>query len=260
MEKADNISNLFLLKDKVAVITGGAVNIGRAICLRLAEAGAKIAVTYHSSSSEISSLEMELTALGVESIFLHADLRNEMEVSVAVHQVIEHFGRIDVLVNNAGVFSLAAQTDLDSSEWDKVFEVNVRGLFLFTREVIKTMETKHPGGAIVNIASINAMHPSFGNTAHYDASKGAVVAYTKSLAAEVAGKGIRVNAVAPGLVDSKNLREQARDLANMVEARTPLLKLSDGKDVANAVLFLASAAASQITGETIVVDGGYLLT
>jgi NAD(P)-dependent dehydrogenase (short-subunit alcohol dehydrogenase family) len=257
MNKTSKISNLFSLNGKVVMVSGGAVNIGRAISLRLAEAGARLAVIYNSNYKEAISLGKELEAINVEHILLKADLRDEENIIDSVRKVIEHFGQIDILVNNAGVFSLSAQVNLDVSEWDKVFDVNVKGLFLLTRQVLKTMAGE---GSIINIASINALHPGFGNTAHYDASKGAIVAYTKSLAAEVAPGGIRVNAVAPGLVDSENLRKFASELAESVEKRTPLHKLASAEDVANTVLFLSSKAATHITGEVIVVDGGYLLT
>jgi len=256
----NSISDLFLLGGKVALVSGGAVGIGRAISLRLAEAGAKLAVIYNAHYREAISLGGEFESMNVEHLLLKANLQDEGNIIDAVENTIDHFGKIDILVNNAGIFSLASQTELNSSEWDNVFDVNIKGMFLLTREVLKTMTAKNDGSAIINIASINALHPGFGNTAHYDASKGAVVAYTRSLAAELAKRGIRVNAVAPGLVDSENLRTVAAELAEMVQARTPLNKLTSAQDVANTVLFLASKASAQITGDVIVVDGGYLLT
>ncbi len=272
MNKVNRISELFSLSGKVALVTGGAINIGRAISLRLAEAGAGLAVTYHSSYKEAIDLGRSLTELGVEHVLMQTDLRDESKVVALVKQTIEHFGRIDILVNNAGVFGISAQQEMESKEWDEVFNVNVKGMFLVTKEVLKAMQSQIHGGVIVNIASINAMHPGFtmypgfathpgiGKSAHYDASKGAVVAYTNSVATEVAGQGIRVNAVAPGLVDSEDLRKSESELVEAVEKRTPLQKLASAEDVANAVLFLSSKAASHMTGATIVVDGGYLLT
>lgn len=256
----EEILKLFHLKNKVAVVTGGAVNIGRGITLKLAAAGAKVAIFYKTSDAQALEISVELKKSGWEHLLLKADLTKEIEVIDAIGKVAEHFGRIDVLVNNAGVFGLSMQHELDAKSWDEVFDLNLKGLFLCSREVLKLMRKQAEGGVIVNIASINGTHPGFGSTAHYDASKGGVIAYTRSLAAEVAPFGIRVNAVAPGLVDSENLRKFAPDLASTVEKRTPLKKLASPEDVANAVLFLASKAASHITGEIITVDGGYLLT
>jgi 3-oxoacyl-[acyl-carrier protein] reductase len=256
----EEILKLFSLKNKVAVVTGGAVNIGRGISLKLAAAGAKVAIIYKTSDAQSLEISAELKKANCELLLLKADLTKEIEVIEVIEKVAEHFGRIDVLVKNAGVFGLSMQHELAIENWDEVFNLNMKGLFLCSREVLKLMMKQAEGGAIVNIASINGMHPGFGMTAHYDASKGGVIAYTRSLAAEVAPFGIRVNAVAPGLVDSENLRKFAPDLASTVEKRTPLKKLASPEDVANAVLFLASKAASHITGEIITVDGGYLLT
>jgi len=255
-----NLSELISLSGKVAVVTGGAVNIGRAVSLRLASVGAKVAVIYHSSGKEAKKLKKELTETETEHIFLKADLRREKEIIRVAGRIKEKLGRVDVLVNNSGVFGLSKQSELSEKAWDEVFDLNIKGLFLMTREILKLMDEAGDEKSIVNIASINGLHPGFGYTAHYDASKGAVIAYTRSLAAEVAAKGVRVNAVAPGLVDSANLRKQAPLLARQVEKRTPMQKLASPQDVANAVLFLASAMAGHITGETVVVDGGYLLT
>jgi 3-oxoacyl-[acyl-carrier protein] reductase len=255
-----NIDSLFLLKNKVAIVTGGAVNIGRAISETLALAGAKVAVVYHHSRREAEDLSKELNSANIDNMIFQADLCDENQVIKMINAVVEHFGKIDVLVNNSGIFSLSLQHELDAKNWDEVFDLNLKGLFLCTREVLKSMMKKGDGGVIVNIASINGLHPGFGQTAHYDATKGGVIAYTKSLAAEVAGSGIRVVAVAPGLVDSENLRKYAPQLAETVEKRTPLKKIGKPGDVANAVLFLASEAASHITGEIVTVDGGYLLS
>lgn len=255
-----NIEQLFSVKEKVAIVTGGAVNIGRSISETFAMAGAKIAVIYQHSSGEAESLSLEFQQAGIEHFIFQADISDENQVVKMVKAVVEHFGRIDVLVNNAGIFSQKMQHELELKEWDSVFDLNMKGLFLCTREVLKTMIKQAEGGAIVNIASINGMHPGFGRTAHYDATKGGIIAYTRSLAAEVAQFGVRVVAVAPGLVDSENLRKYAPQLAEMVKLRTPLMKIAKPEDVANTVLFLASEAASHITGEIVTVDGGYLLT
>lgn len=256
----EEIIKLFSLKNKVVIITGGAVNIGRGISLKLAAAGANLAVIYNSGGIQAAELSLELSKTGCRHLLLQADLTNETQVIEAMAKVTEHFGSIDVLVNNAGIFGLSMQDDLTSGDWDEVFNINLKGLFLCSREVLKQMKKQVKGGVIVNIASINGMHPGFGMTAHYDATKGGVIAYTRSLAAEVAHDGIRVNAVAPGLVNSEILRKFAPELAFTVKERTPLKKLTEPDDVANVVLFLCTQASKHITGQIITVDGGYLLT
>ena len=248
--------NLFSLKDRTALVTGGAVNIGRGIVEALMEAGAQVGIGYHSHGEDARALAESLEEMA------HAvaiDVCSEDSITTAIADVEARFGGLDILVNNAGIFSLLPQSELSAEEWDRIFQVNSRGVFLGSKIGASAMR-KRGAGAIVNIASINGFHPGFGNTAHYDASKGAVVAYTRSLAAELAPDGIRVNGIAPGLVDSPGLREFFPDLATMVEDRTPSKKLTTAKDVAQTVVFLVSSAAQQVTGETLVVDGGYLLT
>ena len=245
----------FSLNHQVAVVTGGAVNIGRGIAQGLAQAGAKVIVGHHSHREEAEALAMTLD--GSEAI--HLDVTSPESVDEAFDKVTSTHGGTDILVNNSGIFSLAPQSDLPVEDWDRLFEVNARGIFLCSRAAANQM-TQRLGGAIINISSINALHPGFGKTAHYDASKGAVTAYTKSLAAELAASRIRVNAIAPGLIDSDALREHFPELVTMVEQRTPLQQLGTAEDVAHSVVFLASRAASHITGMTMVVDGGYLLT
>lgn len=254
----NSVSELFSMKGKVVLVTGGAKGIGRAISDTMADAGASLAVIYHKSVKQAADLSSGLNVSGVPNLMVGADLQNENEVKDAVAAIAKYFGHIDVVVNNAGIFSLRRQNKLEKKEWEKVFAVNTTGLFLVVRECLKHMV--NPGCSIVNISSMNAMHPGFGQTAHYDASKGAVDAYTRSLAAELAPQRIRVNAVAPGLVDSPALRKNAPDLADQVKKRTPLGRLTVAEDVANSVLFLASDAASHITGTCLLVDGGYLLT
>ena len=253
-----SINESISLKGKTAIITGGAVNIGRAITLKLAEAGANIALIYHHSQQEAVALSKHFENSETDFLMLKANLSQEQEIISAVKTIAEHFDSVDVLVNNAGIFGLSMQEDLKSEDWDRVFDLNVKGLFLMTREVLKLMKANHCQSKIINVASINGLHPGFGKTAHYDASKGAVIAYTRSLAAEVAKYDIRVNAVAPGLVGSENLQRFAPELAVEVEKRTPLQKIARHEDIANAVFFLASDLSSHITGEVLVVDGGYL--
>ena len=203
---------------------------------------------------------MKIDAAGGRALAVQADVRQDVQVCGLVQACIERFGRVDVLVNNAGIFTVSQQVELSDADWDAVFDTNLKGLFFCTRAVVKQMVAQGDGGCIVSIASINGVHPGFGGTAHYDASKGGVIAYTKALAAELAPHRIRVNAVGPGLIDSPRLRANAPDLAEAVEERMPLKRLGTPQDIGNAVLFLVSRAADWITGQTLFVDGGYLLT
>lgn len=248
--------NPFSLKGTTALVTGGAVNIGRGLVEGLAAAGAQVAIGYHSHRTEAEALADQL---GNSTRAFPLDVASPESVTQALEAIANHFGDLDVLINNSGIFSLFPQSELSEDEWDRIFRVNMRGLFLTSKAAVPLME-KRGGGSIINIASINGFHPGFGNTAHYDASKGAVIAYTRSLAAELAPKKIRVNGIAPGLVDAPDLREHFADLATMVETRTPLGKLTQRDEIAQLAVFLASGASRQITGETIVIDGGYLLT
>ena len=256
----DEVCGLFNLGGQVAVVTGGAVNIGRGIVRKLAAAGAGVVIAYNSSAAPAEQLAREIEGQGGRALPVCVDVRNKGQVYQLVQTAVEHFGRVDILVNNAGVFTVAPQVKLPVGEWDAVFDTNLKGLFLCTRAVVAQMIVQGDGGRIISIASINGVHPGFGGTAHYDASKGGVIAYTRSLAAELAQHRIRVNAVGPGLIDSPGLRASAGDLAEMVEARTPLKRLGTPDDVGNAVLFLSSSASDWITGQTLFVDGGYLLT
>jgi NAD(P)-dependent dehydrogenase (short-subunit alcohol dehydrogenase family) len=174
-----------------------------------------------------------------------------LEASVAI--LFESLDSLDVLVNNSGVFTVGEQESLSVDDWDKVFDTNVKGLFLVTRMAIPLLK-KSDAGSIINVASINAFHPGFGGTAHYDASKGAVVSYTKSLSAEL-GPCIRVNAIAPGLLDAPYLHGDNDSIRKKFENRAILKRLVQSSEVADCALFLSSASA--ITGEVVVVDCGY---
>ncbi len=251
------MNGLFSLAGCRALVTGGAVHIGRGIVKALVRSGARVGVAYCSHGGDAAELAAKMRAEGGVAETIPLDVRDAASVRNGFEAMDRVFGGIDLLVNNAGIFSLASQAELSEQGWDEVFAVTLRGVFLCCREAARRLPE---GGAIVNIASINALHPGFGQTAHYDAAKGGVAAYTRSLAAELAPQGVRVNAVAPGLTDSAELRQYAGDLARKVETRTPLQKLATPENIGAAVLFLASAAASHITGQMLVVDGGYLLT
>jgi 3-oxoacyl-[acyl-carrier protein] reductase len=252
------MTDLFRLDGKTALVTGGAGNLGSGISRALAAAGASVAVSFYGDRGRAEQLVDELKELGPGGALFSADLRNEAEVKNLAAEVAGRFGTVDILVNNSGIFSLSRQEDLPAAGWDALFAVNVRGLFLCSQVCIPHM--KKEGGVIINIASINSLHPGFGRTAHYDASKGAVAAYTRSLAAELGPEGIRVNAIAPGLISSAHLKKSFPELVSLYAGRAPLGRLVGIEDVGNAAVFLASGAASAVTGEILTVDCGYLLT
>ncbi|MFZ5915925.1 MAG: SDR family NAD(P)-dependent oxidoreductase [Chloroflexota bacterium] len=255
-----DVSRWLDLSGQVAVVTGGGRGIGQAIARLLGAAGASVAVTFHGSRSGAQDLVAGLEAAGRAAMAVQADLRQPAQVNTMLAAILERFGRLDILVNNAGVFTTAPQTGLSEADWDAVFDLNLKGLWLCTQAAARQMIAQGQGGCIVNLASINGVHPGYGGTAHYDASKGGVIAYTRSLAAELAPHGIRVNAIGPGLTDAPALRAQAPELVRMVQERTPLKRLGQPEEMARVVLFLVSPLSSWVTGQTIFVDGGYLLT
>jgi len=217
-----------------ALITGGNSNLGKAIRKAFEEKGYEVYYTV-SSKEKVD---------GPRAIAV--DLKDENAVVAA----LSAFKELDVLVNNAGIFTEGSQDSLSSELFDAVMDLNVKGLFLVTRTLLPAL--KRASGSIVNISSMNAMHPGFGTTAHYDASKGAVSSYTASLAAET---GLRVNAVAPGLIDVQGLR--GSDLEKRWKGHTVRNRMMKPEEIAKAVVFLAES--NGIYGQTLLVDNGYCL-
>ena len=250
----------FQLQGKVAMVTGASGNLGRAICLALAQSGASVALLYGSARSMRPTEEYayELSRMcNVKTMVFQGDVRSEASMVAAVSEVMAKFGSLSILVNNAGVFTVSRQESLPETDWDTVMDTNVKGMWRTCR--LATRYLRETKGTVVNICSINAMHPGFGGTAHYDASKGAVAAYTRSLAKELGPDGIRVNAVAPGLLMSDSLRSEAHELVDMYEKRAVLSRLVSPAEIASVVCFLASQASSAITGEVLAADCGYVM-
>lgn len=245
-----------LLTGKVVLVSGGSSNLGAAICRAFSKEGAVVVCTW---ASETGRTKAE--ALAREQPFCRCvpmDVCSEASVRSALRTVAETEGRLDVLVNNSGVFTCSEQESLPEPDWDRVFDTNIKGIWRTCKCSLPLLRASRPS-AIVNIASINALHPGFGGTAHYDASKGAVIAYTRSLAEEVGGDGVRVNAIAPGLLDAPYLHAEGNGLGPMYERRAVLGRMVQPSDVASVAVFLASPLSSGIVGETIPVDCGYLL-
>jgi len=263
------IEQLLDLSGKSAIVTGGAQGIGQAIAFRLAEAGARVTIADIDMAAANQTVEHIRAENGSAQAIL-ADARSARDAQNAVRGAVAAFGGLDILVNNAGVFPLVPVLSVTEDLWDKVIDINLKGVFLYSKAAGEVMAEAGKGGRIINLASIDALRPN-GMAAHYNASKGGVLMLTKALALELATHRILVNAVSPGGITTPGT-EKAREYVtksmgvrqeDMLEAwiqRVPLKRMGDPDDVARVVLFLASAAADFITGANIVVDGGYLLS
>jgi NAD(P)-dependent dehydrogenase (short-subunit alcohol dehydrogenase family) len=236
------------LSGKVALVTGGARRIGRAIAMALAEAGADVAITYLTSPAEAADTARAIEALGRCALALHCDVRSEGSVRTAVSAVAGRFGRIDLVVNNAAVFESSHLDGLTLEEWDMVFETNTRGPFLVAREALPHL--RGSGGRVIHIGSLGGIHPRASH-AHYCASKAALHMLTQAMAKAFAPT-VSVNCVAPGWIDADG--EYARTATHFAH-KTPMRRNGTVDDVAQAVLFFA-AGPTFITGQILVVDGG----
>lgn len=263
------VNQLLDLSGKVAIVTGAAKGIGEGIALRLAEAGASVLVAdLDREGAERVVNQIRARGGAAELILSDSSVRTDAEVDVET--AIERFGSIDILVNNAGIFPFSPALETSEELWDRVIAVNLRGPFFYSQAAAAKMVELGIRGRIVNIASIDALHPT-GNLAHYDASKAGLAMLTKSLALEFARYGITVNAIAPGAIDTPGasaVRTSAGVASNidsdaMIAAflsRVPLGRMGTPDDIAKAVLFFASPLADYVTGSLLVADGGYLLS
>jgi len=244
------------LLGKISVVTGGVQGIGRAIVMALAKRGSDVAVM---DMKEEGSLELlsEIKDLGRRSLFVKANVALSAEVEGAAKLITDSLGRVDVLVNNAGITRDALLVRMDEKSWDAVIEVNLKGTFNCTRVFLKDM-LKHRSGRIINVSSVVGMMGNAGQS-NYAASKAGVIGFAKSVAKEVASRGITVNAVAPGFIDTAMTRILSIEARESLMSNIPLGRAGSPEDVANAVAFLASDSASYITGQTIHVDGGMLM-
>jgi len=245
------------LKDKIAIVTGGSRGIGRGIVQALAAEGAKAAVVYRGSQEAAEALVQEVTKAGGTARAYQCDVADMASVEGCVKKVVEELGEVDVLVNNAGVIHDDLFVRLEPAQWNAVLQTNLGGTYHFCRALAYPMMRRR-SGRIINVSSVAAEHVNMGQT-NYAASKGAINAFTRALAIELAGRGVTVNAIAPGFIEtdmSAAVRNKAGDLIKKI---IPMKRVGTPEDIAKVAVFLASADSSYITGQVITVDGGLSL-
>lgn len=242
-----------LLKDRMVFITGGSQGIGKACALILAEAGAHIAIGSR-NLEKLNAVVQEVEQLGRRSLAVKVDINDPMQIRAAFAEVVQQFGRIDVLVNNAGITRDGLLLRMKKEEWDSVLQTNLTGVFLCSQEAIKTM-LKQRYGRIINIASVVGQSGNPGQ-ANYVASKAGIIGFTKSLAQEVASRNITVNAIAPGFIETDMTKNLPEAVKGKLLEKIPIGRIGSDRDIAYGVKFLASDEAGYITGHVLNINGG----
>ncbi|QKG85987.1 3-oxoacyl-[acyl-carrier-protein] reductase [Kroppenstedtia pulmonis] len=247
-----------MLTDRIAMVTGGSRGIGQGISVSLAKAGADVAVLFAGNQKAAEETAKQIEETGRRALLIQADVSDANQVDAAVKQVLGQFGRIDILVNNAGITRDNLMLRMKEADWDQVVDTNLKGVFLCTKAVTRPM-LKQRFGRIINISSVVGLAGNPGQ-ANYVAAKAGVLGLTKSTAKELASRGITVNAVAPGFIETDMTAALDEDLQQEMQKQIPLARLGTPDDVAAAVRFLASEDAAYITGQTLNVDGGMVMS
>lgn len=259
----ENLANLLDLTAGTVIVTGGALGIGFGIAYRLAEAGANVVIA-DVNEEETNKAVAEIVSKGWIAKGLKVDVSNEEDVKNMISKTVEMYGAINVLVNNAGIYPSIPIMKMEKKDFEKVIAVNLEGVFLCTKYVAEQMIKQGVGGKIINVSSIDALHPSSVGLAHYDASKHGVWGFTKNSALELAEHKIWVNAIAPGGIATTGVKDmqgkpEMEKFLEAFKAKIPMHRMGDADDIGKVALFLASGMSSYMTGSQIVVDGGVLL-
>lgn len=243
-----------MLTGKIAVVTGGSRGIGRAICEKLAAQGADIAFSYAGNTAAAEETAAACRAQGVRVLAIQADVGSSEAVTAFFDKVLQEFGRVDILVNNAGITRDNLVMRMKEADFDQVIETNLKGTFLCMKAVARPM-MKQRGGRIINLSSVVALRGNAGQV-NYCASKAGVIGMTKAMAKELAGRGVTVNAVAPGFIETDMTAKLPEEVKTSMAAQIPMARMGRAEDVASAVAFLASDEAAYVTGQMLAVDGG----
>lgn len=242
------------LTGKTVLVTGGSRGIGKAIVQACAAAGAKLAFTYRSATTEAEALRDELVANGTEALCFQSDAADFGSAEQVVNEILKAWGRLDVIVNNAGITKDNLLLRMTEGDWDAVMDTNLKSIFNFSKAAYRAM-MKQRSGSIINLSSVVGVMGNAGQT-NYAASKAGIIGFSKSLAKELGGRNVRVNVIAPGFIETDMTHGLGGDTKESLMKQIPLGALGQASDIANAVVFLASDAARYITGHTLHVDGG----
>ena len=246
-----------ILTGKVAFVTGASRGIGRAIALRLAFDGAKVALNFASNSAKAESVRNEIESAGGTAMLVQGDVSNFETVNSLVKQVVDAWGRLDILINNAGITRDNLLLKMSEDDFDRVIATNLKGVFNCTKAVTRLM-MKQRGGRIVNMSSVVALKGNI-SQANYAAAKAGIIGFTKTAARELASRGVTVNAVAPGLINTDMTAALSEKVKEVMLQEIPAGRMGTPEDVANAVAFLVSDQAAYITGQVLSVDGGMVM-
>ncbi|MEM7588336.1 MAG: glucose 1-dehydrogenase [Acidobacteriota bacterium] len=236
-------------------VTGAGKGIGAGIARRFAAAGADVVVNFHTSDAGAKAVAKDVETAGRRALLAQADVTRAVDVEALLERTLEAFERLDVVINNAGIYPIAGLTEMTGDDWDRSLDANLKSVFLVTAAAARRMIAQARGGAIVNIASIEGTHPAPMHS-HYATAKAGVLMHTRSAALELGAHGIRVNSVSPGLIARPDIEQEWPEGVERWRASAPLERLGEPEDVADACLFLASDAARWITGSDLRVDGG----